>query len=170
MGIFDTIKDNKIATGLIALGVAGTAASFLSKSGEGKASGETHAYRASLAEENAKRADVLYLEREEQARREGILDAGAFHIRAQSSGLSGASLDMWVGQRYRDAYKSVVNARNTREQTVDRFIKEAGWNRGNKRATDSSTNWSKAAIGLAGLASAGYGAYKLYKNSVTEEK
>ncbi|ONI60210.1 hypothetical protein AYO25_01280 [Candidatus Liberibacter solanacearum] len=161
--MFDIIKKNPIETALIATGVAGTAASFLSKSGEGKASGEMHDYRASLAEENAQRADILYLEREEQARRAGTIDASAFHMNAVLSGLSGASRDMLVGQHYRDAYKSVVNARTTREQTVNRFMKEAGWHRGNRRATDSSTNWSKAAIGLAGLASAGYGLYELYQ-------
>ncbi|KJZ80677.1 hypothetical protein DJ66_1176 [Candidatus Liberibacter solanacearum] len=155
MGIFDTIKNNEKTAASLIGGVASLGLSLLAKSGEGKAQAKDYEYRASLAEENAKRADVLYLEREEQARREGLFDAGLFRMKAEMSGLSGASLDMWVGQRYHDAYKGVVNARTTREQTVSRFMKEAGWHRDNKGATDSSTFWSKAAIGLSGATKVG---------------
>ncbi|WP_152414445.1 hypothetical protein [Candidatus Liberibacter americanus] len=105
---------------------------------------------------------MLYLHREEQARKEGILDAGAFHMGAALSGLSGASLSMWVGQRYLDSYRNVINARTSREQTVSRFMKEANWHRENKQATEHSTEWSKAATLLTGLSSMVAPAYELY--------
>ncbi|QOI69849.1 hypothetical protein PPA191_gp08 [Liberibacter phage P-PA19-1] len=90
---------------------------------------ELEGYRASLAEENAKRSDILHLERMERANKEGILDAGLFKMKAEMSGLSGASADLWIGQRYMDVYKDVNRERVSRQRTVSRFLKEAKWHR-----------------------------------------
>lgn len=112
------------------------------------ANAKSNRYRASLAEENARRADILHAERSERLRKEGFLDAGLFQMKAEMSGLSGASLDMWVGQRYHDAYKDVVNARTTREQTVSRFLKEANWHKKNADASEVNKWWGIRATGL----------------------
>lgn len=136
--------------GLIA-DLANSAFSAYASYKKGNAAIESDEYRADLATENAMRADLLYLDREVQARREGMIDASAFSIRAKLSGLSGASLSMWVGQRYMDNYKSVVNARTTREQTVNRFMKEAKWHRGNQASSRTNRNLEMAAAGATAL-------------------
>ncbi|MBY7649990.1 MAG: hypothetical protein C4617_05880 [Candidatus Liberibacter europaeus] len=101
-----------------------------------KESGGADRYRASLAQENAKRADFLHLEREERARKEGILDAGLFRMRSELSGLSGVSADMWIGQRFMDVNKDINRERVSRQQTVNRFLKESRWHRDNADTAD----------------------------------
>lgn len=119
---------------------------------EGQASAESDLYRASLADENAQRADILGLEREERARREGLLDAGLFRMKAEMSGLSGVSAEMWVGQRFLDYHRDIDRARVSRTQTVDRFLKEAKWLRKNATASESSALWSAVGTGISTIA------------------
>lgn len=115
---------------------------------EGQQSAKADRYRASLADENAQRAELLALEREERARKEGMLDAGLFRMKAEMSGLSGVSREIWVGQRYMDVYKDIVRERVTRSQTVGRFLKEANWHRSNADSAESSALWSTIGIGI----------------------
>ncbi|CAL9916735.1 hypothetical protein LSO9J_340002 [Candidatus Liberibacter solanacearum] len=89
-----------------------------------KATAKGNQYRASLAEENARRADILHAERSERLRKEGLLDAGLFQMKMEMSGLSGVSADLWIGQRFADTEREVEKAQSTRSSTVQRFLKE----------------------------------------------
>lgn len=131
-----------ITIGLGFITAAAGIAKGISKYKEGQSSANADRYRASLAQENAQRADILGIEREFRAKNEGILDAGRYRMQATQSGLSGVSKDLWVGQRYMDVYRDVSNARVTRHQTVSRFLKESDWLQQNADAVESSFLWS----------------------------
>ncbi|MDI1494430.1 MAG: hypothetical protein PUN43_04230 [Candidatus Liberibacter asiaticus] len=141
IGMDDLLYGLSLASPLVGAGlrISSTLASH-------RSSIRDHEYRSLLAEENALRADVLYLDREDQARREGIMDTGVFRMKAVLSGVSGASLDLLVGQNTRNAYKGINAARTARELTVARFAKEAGWHRANKEAVENNRWASVAAI------------------------
>ncbi|WP_080732013.1 hypothetical protein, partial [Candidatus Liberibacter solanacearum] len=145
---------NPLVIGAFFSGLAGA----ISKYKEGKQSAEADRYRVSLAEENAKRADFLHLEREERAKREGILDAGLFQMKAEMSGLSGVSADLWIGQRYRDVHRDVYRERISRQQTVSRFLKEANWHQNNADASEVNKWWGMGATAITTAA-------KMYKAS-----
>ncbi|MFT4325445.1 MAG: hypothetical protein AB3P25_03550 [Candidatus Liberibacter psyllaurous] len=102
------------------------------------ANAKSNRYRASLAEENARRADILHAERSERLRKEGLLDAGLFQMKVEMSGLSGVSADMWIGQRFADTEREVEKAQSTRSSTVQRFLKEQQWLKQN--ATNSKVS------------------------------
>jgi DNA anti-recombination protein RmuC len=120
--------------------------------GSSKAKG--YKYRASLAEDNARRASTLHAERAERLRKEGLLDTGLFELQAQQSGLAGASADLWIGQRFADVKKEEEKALSTREATVGRFLQEQKWN--SENAESSSTSGLLSAVGTAFSAYADY--------------
>ncbi|CAL9917135.1 conserved hypothetical protein [Candidatus Liberibacter solanacearum] len=113
-----------------------------------KATAKGNQYRASLAEENARRADILHAERSERLRKEGLLDAGLFQMKMEMSGLSGVSADLWIGQRFADTEREVEKAQSTRSSTVQRFLKEQRWLKQNATNSNVSGIISSAGHGL----------------------
>ncbi|KGB27530.1 hypothetical protein GS16_00325 [Candidatus Liberibacter solanacearum] len=135
---------NPLVIGAFFSGLAGA----ISKYKEGKQSAEADRYRVSLAEENARRADILHAERSERLRKEGLLDAGLFQMKVEMSGLSGVSADMWIGQRFADTEREVEKAQSTRSSTVQRFLKEQQWLKQNATNSKVSGIVSSAGHGL----------------------
>lgn len=119
-------------------------------------------YRASLAHENAQRADILHLERAERARREGRLASSLFRMQVLQSGLSGASADMWIGQRTIAARLQEGSHLSDRDKTVSRFLKEEEWHKESEAGARSSFIWS--ALGTAAATGAKLAGHQ-YKTS-----
>ncbi|QTP63877.1 hypothetical protein HUT03_02100 [Candidatus Liberibacter africanus] len=112
-----------------------------------KSTAQGHKYRASLAEENARRGSILHLERAEKLKKEGLLDVGLFMMRMDASGLSGVSAEMWNRQRQGDTLKEIETAQSTRSSVVQRFLREQQWSRQN--ATNSASSGKVSAFGRA---------------------